>query len=143
VIVKFCSREEAERTPPSPEVAVISITDADADPVALGVSWMGVLRLDFDDVDPGHMINPFTKAAVLKRYSPMGSDQALRTVRYVEGMVKAGAKGFLVHCEHGQSRSAAVAKYIGERYGLPMDEGDLRFHNPHVYRMLKEAEQVP
>jgi hypothetical protein len=41
-----------------------------------------------------------------------------------------------LHGEAGISRSAAVAKFIGETYGLPFSFSEVRFANDHVYRLL-------
>jgi len=69
------------------------------------------------------------------------SQELLRTAR----MEKAAAlrdshevEGVLVHCHAGISRSAAVAKWIAEKYELPYPERYM-LYNKHVYRTLREA----
>jgi predicted protein tyrosine phosphatase len=52
----------------------------------------------------------------------------------------------VVHCHGGVSRSAAVAKWVGHTYGIPMPQlGDgvhrLEGANPRVLRLLQKAAQ--
>ncbi|MBE0555951.1 MAG: hypothetical protein IH628_01855, partial [Proteobacteria bacterium] len=41
-----------------------------------------------------------------------------------------------VHCQAGKHRSAAVAKYVAERYDLPGGIRVYEAHNRRVYRVL-------
>jgi len=144
--VDFCSKRMAEEAEPDPSVAVISITNYKDPSANLKPGWLAVLRVQFDDIDPGRNISPFLKADMLSVYRPMTEEQAEEILGFADVMVGSfnEATGILVHCEMGVSRSAAVAKFLRERYGLPEDEPDERFHNPHVYRLLKQAaEKTP
>ena len=123
--VTFTAREIAEDMIPDPDVGVISITDPGPRQAALREGWGAVLRLSFHDLD-----------RQWQNYVLMSSAQARELLTWLEDN-EDKLNGIVVHCEAGISRSAAVAKYLCERYGLPVDEADTRFHNKHVYRVLR------
>ena len=54
-------------------------------------------------------------------------------------LVAPNVEGILVHCKAGISRSAAVAKWICERFDLPFSDRYTQF-NQHVYTMLVTAD---
>ena len=128
--VVFVSRETAEKLTPNPTVGMISITDPDAKSglAKLQEGWSAVLRLQFHDVT-----KPW------QGYEPMTEGQAKELIDWLEKH-EAGFTGVVVHCEHGQSRSAAVAKYLGDRYRLPIFESSVRFANETVYDLLCGAD---
>ena len=45
-----------------------------------------------------------------------------------------------VNCEAGVSRSAAVAKWIGEKFDIPVNT--CNYYNKHVYRVLSERYKI-
>jgi predicted protein tyrosine phosphatase len=133
----FCSRAEAESATPDPDIAVISITDPVSNtckPATLRDGWHSVLRLEFHDIDLDQIVQPFLRAQVKRYYTLMSPDQARQVVAFVGRVMSNGASGLMVHCEAGESRSAAVAKWIGDRYGLRLAAPG---RNLHVYRMLE------
>lgn len=138
--LRFASREEAEAAQPDLHLAVISITNPEQKLAEIGSGWFDVLRLQFHDIDLNRPISAHLRADLLRRYQPMSEEQAAEVVQFVARMVAAKVVGFLVHCEMGVSRSAAVAKWIADRYKLPPLGPAVQRHNRHVYQLLVEAD---
>ena len=100
------------------------------EPAKLRDGWRDVLRQEFHDIDqPQEPYDLFTP------------DQAREIAQFVQNAHTSGAKGILVHCRAGISRSAAVAKWIAGRYDLPFPEG-YSLYNKLVFRVLISAENV-
>jgi len=136
--VQFCGRKEAEARTPDPGWTVISITDPGGE-AALQNGWFEVLRLQFHDIDPDKILNPFLRADVVKAKPPMTPKQAAVVVAFVRRMMRSEVEGILVHCEQGVSRSAATAQWIVDRYGL-LGFGSLtRLMNRWVYGLLDQV----
>ena len=122
--VDFMSQARAENCRPLAREAIISITGSNHHKARLRKGWTRVLRLVFDDVEK--LI--FGAAHFDKDHA----EEILRWLDEVEGKVD---KVF-VHCHAGRSRSAAVAKFIAEKYDL---SGGIRVyeeHNGRVYKIL-------
>ena len=90
-----------------------------------------VLRLNFDDTE--------TPCAGLEMFDIKMAGSILP----IQGRVK-GDGSVLVHCEAGMSRSAAVAKWMSDRWAYqlvihPDGVGTDRFYNRHVYRTMDAA----
>lgn len=132
--VKFVSRTHAESTLGIGDCAVISITEPSS---FLGLAdlkggWFEVLRLEFDDVDPATCSDQSNKFMTIH--------QARVIVAFVDS-VAPNVSSIMVHCKAGISRSAAVAKWIAERYGLPFDH-HYKSYNKHVYKLLDSLESL-
>lgn len=122
--VSFLSQAGAEAMRPLPREGIISITGSGYPPATLRKGWRRVLRLVFDDVEI-----PFFGAT---HFDTVHAEAILHWLDEVEGKVD---KVF-VHCHAGRSRSAAVAKFIAEKYDL---SGGIRVyeeHNGRVHRIL-------
>lgn len=135
-------RDDAEAARPDQHTAVISITDPGSEPARLQDGWLAILRVQFRDINMDQEMSPFLRADIVKTRPPMRLDDAVRIIGFVRGVLAVGARGFLVHCEAGISRSAAVAKWIGERYGAMPTDHELVAHNRYVHRMLVEASEL-
>ena len=128
--VMFVSKTAAENAGGWPDWAVISITEDYK--ASLQGGWYAVCRQQFHDVDPSvgcdvpHVL--------------MEAKHAMSIVEFVN-RVSPEVEGILVHCKAGISRSAAIAKWIAEKYGLPF-EHRYESYNKHVYRLLQEADEV-
>ncbi len=130
-VVSFVDQTTAEDMVPEPDWAMVSITGVSFFTVDNGAelhpNWAEVLRLKFDDV--------------LSRYDhfyPITEDQAGQIITFLD-TVQDRVEKVVVHCLAGVSRSAGVAKFVAERYGLEFDHGyDL--YNRLVYDTLKEVE---
>ncbi len=121
--VMFCGRAEAKAEIPRQDWAVISIGEWGSDPAELQEGWHSILRLEFHDID-----------AELEPYDLFSEVQARRIIQFVKE-IEPEVSGILVHCRAGISRSAAVAKWIAETYGLRFPES-YSLYNKHVYKML-------
>jgi len=128
--VIFLSRKEAEGSL-NPTWAVISISGLD--PARLKDGWGAVLRLEFDDIDPD------PKAMFAEDpYILFSIDHAYQIIEFAHRCNDESVDGIVVHCHAGVSRSAAVAKWISERFGLYFPEG-YALYNKHVYETLCRA----
>lgn len=129
--VSFVNQATAESMVPTADWAMISITGynpCDVDNEALlHPDWAEVLRLEFDDVS--------IRGDHLHGITPHQARQVIEFLNAVQDMVEK----IVVHCLAGVSRSAGVAKFIAERYGLDFDDG-YGLYNRLVYETLKEVE---
>lgn len=130
--VIFVSRTAAEYLSGNwKDWAIISISD----PLSPGEAklqeelFYQILRVGFHDVLPGRNYDEPTVMMVDK--------DARKIVDFVRE-VAPNVNGILVHCKAGLSRSAGVAKWICEAYGMPFSERYTQF-NQHVYDMLVSA----
>jgi predicted protein tyrosine phosphatase len=125
--VIFASQHSACERPAWRNWAVISITDLNFADAPLQEDWLDVLRLKFDDIsEMDH-----------DGYVRMDELQAHAIIEFARRMHEdERCEGILVHCWAGVSRSAAVAKWISEKYGLPFPK-DYEYANQHVYKLLR------
>ena len=130
----FVSRTAAENTAGWDNWAVISITEPDSffGEAKLLHGWYAVNRSCFHDADPARDCG---EPRVL-----MNDKQAIEIVDYAHA-VAPHVEGILVHCKAGISRSAAVAKWIAETFGLPFNHRYESF-NKYVYEQLVMAAKV-
>ncbi len=126
--VVFKGRIEAEKESSRSNWAVISITEPGSKPAQLNDGWYAILRQEFHDVDYTDSSYP---------YSLFSEHQARELVSFVVKVETEGVEGILVHCKAGISRSAAVARWIAFKYGLPFVE-NYSLYNRHVFRLLCE-----
>jgi len=124
--VLFASQAEAEKLAGLSDWIVISITGPADPPAALKEGWGDILRLSFDDID-------FAQDDM----RPISAEDATRLVQFVRKYADT-VDGVLVHCLAGISRSAAVAKFIAEKYQLPFPDAYASY-NRLVYRTLNQV----
>lgn len=135
--VMFCSQSQAETLHPGMGWAIISITEPHNRPVNLHPEWNHILRLEFHDIDPGWESQcPQHESMVL-----MDEDHAREIVRFVNRL-KLSVHTLVVHCRAGVGRSAAVAKWLAERYQLSFKH-DYDLYNRHVYSTLLSFQDRP
>ena len=110
---------------------IISITDIA--PANLN-QWdeSDILRLSFIDIEEN-----------IEEYNPniiFSKDIAKQIIEFIKKFENEDTKEeVVVHCFAGVSRSAGVAKFIAERYGLEFED----FYNDYnklVYKILKEED---
>lgn len=129
------SRADAERLPPIPGVAVISITAPDKGPAKLpGVEHM--LRLSFADVD--HLASNLSRRQREKLRDAFTHEHTQKIVEFVISLPD-DVHSMVVHCEGGYSRSCAVALALHEVLGYAVDIDRLAGANPSVQKMLVEG----
>ena len=122
--VDFMSQARAENCRPLAREAIISITGSNHHKARLRKGWTRVLRLVFDDVEA-----PFFNAV---HFDNPHAEEIIAWLKEVEDRVDR----VFVHCHAGKHRSAAVAKFIAEKYDL---SGGIRVyeeHNGRVHRIL-------
>ncbi len=127
----FVNRNAAENTPGFKDWALISITEPSSTKANLMAGWYAVHRSEFDDAIPQHGLN---KSTIL-----ITEDHAMDIVDFVYSIAP-HAKGVMVHCKAGVSRSAAVAKWIAITFNLPFHH-DYKDYNKYVFHQLNEANE--
>lgn len=142
--------EQISKNPFPKGTDLISITDANDIPVVLENEPDYVLRLSFDDVDndvfadePIDKLTHEEKVAVEKKYNMFSAEQANEIAAFYEKN-KDNISILICQCEHGQSRSAAVAAAILEfrsRRGIQIFADDRYYPNKVVFRKVLEALQ--
>ena len=104
--IRFLPRVVAELYKPAPNSALISIHDVSEAPATLQPGWLDVLVLRFHDTD-GQQVG-------LEVFSEAQAREVLAFARRHHGCDE-----LVVHCQMGHSRSAAIAIYLSEQYGVP------------------------
>ena len=129
--VLFVSQRQAENMKVPKATALISITDPSRGQARLRAGWHAVLRVAFDDVDA------ITFPGQDGHLQEITVDQVVEIATFVAS-ASLSCKRLIVHCRHGVSRSAAVAKAVAEvagaRFPSEYDE-----YNRFVYLALQNA----
>ena len=138
-IEMFCEHPFVER------IALVSITDYGYDFAELKNKPQHLLQLAFDDVDGDVFIdelgeNPLEedKLKIEHKYHMFSDEQAKQIVEFVNG-VWDKVDVIICQCEHGQSRSAAVAAAIMQykyQNGIDIFADDNYYPNKLVYRKV-------
>ena len=148
------SRKQIEvlaRNPFSEKTMLISITDTNESQVQLEYEPEFLIRLSFDDVDNDVINDVFGKAPSFEERFEIERSYNFFSLKQADDI----ANMFLRHmgeidvlicqCEHGQSRSAAVAAAILEfrsKRGVEVFANDKYYPNKVVYRRtLKSLQQ--
>lgn len=138
-IEMFCEHPFVEKT------ALISITDYDYDFAQLKNKPHHLLQLAFDDVDSDVFIDELSEDAsaddklkIEKKYHMFSDKQALQVAEFVNAVWDM-VDIIICQCEHGQSRSAAIAAAIMQyKYekGIDIFADDNYYPNKFVYRKV-------
>ena len=104
--VSYTSRQHAEALVPGPQVAVISITDPGTPEASLAAGFRATLRLAFYDAVSADEYLPATLPGMFDLRMARRIGDFVRDLHAAPDEVS-----LLVHCEHGVSRSAAVALF--------------------------------
>ncbi len=132
--VDFLSEEDMKGLRSSPLYGVISITDLGRR-AELTEGWGSVLRLQFDDIEESEPFRPYGGGAT--KYDAFTKEDAKKIKVWLKAN-ETKLSGIYVHCWAGVSRSAAVAKYIAEEYGIPFDQSYDKY-NTLVYDTLRST----
>ena len=142
--------EKMSKIPFPKGTAIISITDASDSPVNLENQPDFLLRLAFDDVDNDVFADEHIeelaeeeRLEVEKEYNMFSDEQAIEIATFYDNN-KENITTLICQCEHGQSRSAAVAAAILEvrsRRGIQIFADDRYFPNKVVFRKVLKAFQ--
>ena len=130
--VLFLSQRRAEPLRPPRAAALISITDPHSPPAVLRPGWAAVLRVSFTDTDPASFADEPLDAP-----GTLGDDEVARMAAFA-ALQAHQCRCIVVHCRHGVSRSAAVARAICEAASLPFPPG-YASDNRFVYLALRGA----
>ena len=122
--VAYISRRDAESKQGTADYAIISISEPFSYPAQLSGGWHSVLRLEFHDIEQASW--PQTL---------FSRQDACDIAAFVEQAQD--CEGILVQCKAGISRSAAIAKWIAEKFSLPFDHA-YGLYNRRVYNTLCE-----
>lgn len=127
--VNFINRSSMQNLEPLPTWAAVSISEEVETKLKTG--WYAIHRAYFHDVDPAkHCDEP---------HILMNAKHAEEIVAFIE-VIAPHIEILWVNCQGGISRSAAVAKWIAERFDLPFNHS-YSLYNRHVYRLMTEAGQ--
>lgn len=117
--VSFWPRKAVPALRPPPGSVLISIFDRKDGPLTCDLSaWAEVLPLRFHDVADASM-------GGVELFQPAQAKAIFELLKRHPSCPQV-----VVHCHHGQSRSAAVALYIEAIYGVPCFEGDKPVRHP-------------
>jgi hypothetical protein len=135
--VAFVSVYQARKLAGRSDTAVISIHDRHFSP-ALRAGFADVLTLEFDDHDDDRD----GRDALADKFTP---EQAARLRAWVTRIREEDrARGLLVHCNAGISRSAAVAWWVHREFEVPLCTRFPAHHlNRHVLRLLNPGIAPP
>lgn len=147
--IKIMSRRKIEDfclNPMQEQTALISITDFDNTFANLKHKPQLLLQLMFDDVpvgdgfieEEGRKLSPNEIVELEKRYHSITDKQVEEIVEFYN-FVKDSVDLLICQCEHGQSRSAAIAAAIMEyesRKGIEVFSNDWYYPNKSVYRKI-------
>ena len=149
ILIKSRSEIEAmAQTSFSPSTALISISDVGHDFAKLSNKPEFLLQIAFDDVDNDIVVDELGRKAteeerqtIEAKYHMITNDQAMEIASFYHAN-KDSISTLICQCEHGQSRSAAVAAAILEfrnRRGIAVFAHDNYYPNKVVFRRVLEA----
>ena len=147
--IKISSRKNIEdfcRNPMQHNTALISITDYDNSFANLKYQPQYLLQLVFDDVpvgdgfieEEGRKLTDLEIAKLEARYHSITNEQVEQIVNFYN-KVKEKVDLLICQCEHGQSRSAAVAAAIMEyetKTGIDIFANDWYYPNKSLFRKV-------
>lgn len=138
---KWMSRKEAEFISANPmsclfegyipaeNVALISITDPNKEPAKIECSyWYKTLALSFYDEREGSVL------LNRENYPTFNAKIAHEIFTFVES-IELKCPNIWIHCEHGRSRSAAIAAALARIYSCELDLPCIGY-NDHVYNTM-------
>lgn len=140
--------EAKSKIPFEAHTAIISISDADTEFAELTYKPDYLLQIAFDDVDNDIFIDELGREPTAeerehleKKYNMITDSQAIAIATFYYEH-KDEISNLICQCEHGQSRSAAVAASVMEfrsRRGIAVFASDKYYPNKVVYRKVYSA----
>jgi predicted protein tyrosine phosphatase len=131
--VIFVSQRRAEQMKPPKDAAIISITDPSLPAAQLRGGWAAVLRVCFVDADPVTFQDEGDAPGSI-------SEDEVAEIAAFAARQASSCRLLVVHCRHGVSRSAAVARAICQAAQLPFPAGYEKY-NRYVFLVLRGALQ--
>lgn len=126
------SRDDAEKLPRLPSLAIISITAPERPPAHLD-GFNHLLRLSFADVD---FLKPELSSKAKEKLSRAFTPEQARMVRSFVECLPDEITAIVVHCEGGYSRSCAIALGLHRLYGYNVEMEHLAQANFSVVRVM-------
>ena len=147
--IRISSRAKIEefcQNPITEKVALISITDFDCPFASLKNKPHKLLQIAFDDVpvgdgfieEEGRKLSDVEIAELEKRYHSITDEQVHQIATFYDS-VKENVDVLICQCEHGQSRSAAIAAAILEyesNSGIDVFANDWYYPNKSLFRKV-------
>lgn len=134
--IRFLSRRAAADLAPQPGAVLISIHDRSEPPLTPRAGWADVLVQRFHDTDGS-----------LMGLEVFSNEQALELLGFAQA--HEACTELVVHCQEGRSRSAAIALFFAEKYGLPCHQekkpvtrATWNVFNRMVYERLKLVDKA-
>lgn len=131
--IRFLPRVVAAAYRPAPGSVLISIHDGSEPPLTPQGGWTAVLYQRYHDTD-----------AADQGLEVFSAEQAREVLLFAERHQHCAE--LVVHCQMGHSRSAAVAIFLSELYGVPCFKEQRKVnweswpvYNRLVYRRLQDA----
>jgi predicted protein tyrosine phosphatase len=142
--------EEMAQNPFTKPTAIISITDAGWTFAELENKPHHLLQLAFDDVDNDIFEDEFDglftqekRLGIEQKYNMLSDEQAKQIAEFYAA-IKDSVHNLICQCEHGQSRSAAVAAAITQyehNDGIKIFANDKYYPNKAVFKkVLKQLD---
>ena len=137
--VKYISRQVAESLPSEANVVMVSINEPGGEPARLISGFAAVLRIAFWDVNTPHPVTREYNGETFV-YAPITREQAQEITEFLDHWhaPQDGPEILVVHCRAGVSRSAAVARFAAERYGIELAQ-NAELANAEVLCKLRQA----
>lgn len=134
--VCYCSEAKATSLHITGACAVISITDCGRK-AALQKGWSTVIRVEFDDAEYDERSLKFAGIDWWIASGAISPQQAIFLRQNIHGLHESQEDvDLIIHCHAGQSRSAAVAAYVADRYGVKHLQERSPKANKTVYALL-------
>ncbi|WP_432263287.1 hypothetical protein [Cupriavidus sp. TMH.W2] len=111
----------------NPNGVVVSIRNPGTEPPEFVPGWKAIYAETFHDIDSRY-----------GDFKMMTLRQAVRLVGFIEQQAQEGIDEMAIHCHDGVSRSAAVAVFAAERFGLRL-QAPTDGANPLVLRRMRQA----
>jgi len=140
VKIIYCSRLIAEETKPHDHILLISIR-CPGQEVALQKGWKNILKIEFDDVlnEDVIILDGMGKKTKVIPFNQKMAKKVLDTLDNIGDNINT----IMIHCEAGISRSAAVARFVSERFNEPIlfpKDHKKDFPNIFVYNLLRRED---
>jgi predicted protein tyrosine phosphatase len=132
--VTFMSLQRMQSLPPSAQAVVVSVTDSSPHAVRPTLhGYRDVLRLEFLDIAEEHVgaaVRSWPLEPTPQEHERLSEHRGERLPALSDALAirqfldahhgAAEALEVLIHCHAGASRSAAIAAWVAEHYGIPL-----------------------
>lgn len=136
--IEFMSKKLAERLHPTNNACMISMGDP-GEHIRL-IPWENRIRIECDDLDPEEL-ESIGRQDLIRTARFFNEADANKIIDFVN-VLDESIDTIYVHCNHGVSRSSAVANFLAERFGTTATSSSRRINpNPLIYNTLKKVNE--